>query len=124
METIGKRADSHIFAMSEFQVHNVTIDEEASPYYMKPTVKEAFDALMAETQAMRSLIVAGTVSAESMSSLRQAIERAEQALKNATEIKTVYAPSFKPETIYNLSGQRVSKAQKGIYIINGKKVLF
>ena len=25
--------------------------------------------------------------------------------------------------IYNLSGQRVSKAQKGIYIINGKKVL-
>ena len=26
--------------------------------------------------------------------------------------------------IYNISGQRVNKAQKGIYIINGKKVLF
>ena len=26
--------------------------------------------------------------------------------------------------IYNLSGQRVNKAQKGIYIVNGKKVLF
>jgi hypothetical protein len=25
--------------------------------------------------------------------------------------------------IYNLAGQRVNKAQKGIYIINGKKVL-
>lgn len=124
METIGKRADSHIFAMSEFQVHNVTIDEEASPYYLKPTVKEAFDALMAETQSMRSLITAGTVTTESISSLRQAIERAEQALENATEIKTIYAPSFEPKTIYNLSGQRVSKAQKGIYIINGKKVLF
>ena len=28
------------------------------------------------------------------------------------------------DAIYNLSGQRVNKAQKGIYIINGKKVLF
>lgn len=27
-------------------------------------------------------------------------------------------------TIYNLNGQRVSKAQKGIYIVNGKKVMF
>ena len=27
------------------------------------------------------------------------------------------------EGIYNLSGQRVNKAQKGIYIVNGKKVL-
>ena len=26
-------------------------------------------------------------------------------------------------TIYNLAGQRVEKAQKGIYIVNGKKVL-
>ena len=26
--------------------------------------------------------------------------------------------------IYNLAGQRVSKAQKGIYIQDGKKVLF
>ena len=26
--------------------------------------------------------------------------------------------------IYNLSGQRVNKAQKGLYIVNGKKVLF
>ena len=26
--------------------------------------------------------------------------------------------------IYNLAGQRVSKAQKGIYIVNGKKVLY
>ena len=25
--------------------------------------------------------------------------------------------------IYNLAGQRVSKAQKGLYIINGKKVM-
>ena len=124
MQTIGNRADSHIFAMSEFQVHEVVIDEEASPYYQKPWVKEAFDALLTEIQTMRPLIVAGTFTAENRNSLRQAIERAEQALDNTTEIKTVYAPSLKQETIYNLSGQRVNKAQKGIYIINGKKVLY
>jgi hypothetical protein len=27
------------------------------------------------------------------------------------------------ETIYNLSGQKVTRTQKGVYIINGKKVL-
>ena len=27
------------------------------------------------------------------------------------------------ETIYNLSGQTVTRTQKGVYIINGKKVL-
>ena len=26
-------------------------------------------------------------------------------------------------TVFNLAGQRVNKAQKGIYIVNGKKVL-
>ena len=28
------------------------------------------------------------------------------------------------EKVYNLNGQRVSKATKGLYIVNGKKVLF
>ena len=32
-------------------------------------------------------------------------------------------PITKPVVIYNLAGQRVSKATKGIYIINGKKML-
>ena len=124
METIGKRADSHIFAMSEFQIHKAIIDEEASPYYQNPAVKEAFDALQTEMQNMRSLIAANTATAADRQSLSEAIERAEQALDSATEIRTVLAPSLKPQTIYNLSGQRVSKAQKGLYIINGKKVLY
>ena len=33
------------------------------------------------------------------------------------------AASKNAEGIYNLAGQRVSKAQKGIFIKNGKKVL-
>ena len=39
-----------------------------------------------------------------------------------TAISSVKADELQGATIYNLAGQRVSKAQKGVYIINGKKV--
>ncbi len=38
-------------------------------------------------------------------------------------IKAVEPTETKSNVIYNLSGQRVSKMQKGLYIVNGKKVL-
>lgn len=39
-----------------------------------------------------------------------------------TAIKGVEAADMQNATIYNLAGQRVNKAQKGIYVVNGKKV--
>ena len=39
-----------------------------------------------------------------------------------TAIKGVEAATNENAVIYNLAGQRVSKAQKGLYIVNGKKV--
>ena len=109
--------------MSEFQVHKAIIDEDASPYYIKPEVKEAFDALQTEMQTMRTLIVSNSATAEDREALSQAIERAELALQNADAINLVPAFLEGNETIYNLAGQRVSKVQKGIYIVNGKKIL-
>ncbi len=41
----------------------------------------------------------------------------------ADAIKSVETDNMKDATIFNLAGQRVNKAQKGIYIVNGKKVL-
>ena len=38
-------------------------------------------------------------------------------------IKAVETQKAESNVIYNLSGQRVSKMQKGLYIVNGKKVL-
>ena len=40
-----------------------------------------------------------------------------------TEINELDNSTIYNSTIYNLNGQRVSKAKKGLYIINGKKVL-
>ena len=41
----------------------------------------------------------------------------------ADGIESVEAKTIANDAIYNLAGQRVSKAAKGVYIINGKKVL-
>ena len=42
---------------------------------------------------------------------------------DATGIASPIEETGEGSSIYNLSGQRVSKAQKGIFIVNGKKVL-
>ena len=39
-----------------------------------------------------------------------------------TSIDTLETVTPNAQTIYDLSGRRVSKAQKGLYIVNGKKV--
>ena len=40
-----------------------------------------------------------------------------------TGVESVESSNHAPQTIYDLTGRRVSKAEKGIYIINGKKVI-
>ncbi len=41
----------------------------------------------------------------------------------ATNINTIPTATLKEEAIFNLAGQRLSKMQKGINIVNGKKIL-
>ncbi len=43
--------------------------------------------------------------------------------ENATGLQTVSANAGEGEEIYTLSGQRVKNAGKGVYIVNGKKVI-
>ena len=43
--------------------------------------------------------------------------------KSATGINSIAADALKDATIFTIGGQRVDKAQKGLYIINGKKVV-
>lgn len=48
---------------------------------------------------------------------------AEVALVATGICETIHAEKAVPERIYNLNGMRVQKAEKGLYIINGKKVM-
>ena len=45
------------------------------------------------------------------------------AKTSATGISSIYAEKLNGATIYNVNGQRVQNAQKGLYIINGRKVV-
>lgn len=121
LQTYGNRADSHIFAMSEFQMHPVVFDEAASPYYQKPWVKTAFDALSSQLYKYRSHIADNTVTSEVKIAVRKAIEQAEEALLKTNDIQ---APSVAEETegevqLYDLLGRQLQKQQKtpaGLYL--------
>lgn len=129
METYGKRADSHVFAMSEFQMHPVTIDEDASPYYTKSWVKTAFDALQAQLQTIRPLILANSAKPADAQALREAIARAEEALLidgiSAPESSFLRsanrdASRLKNHQVFDLSGRRRSLGTRlpaGIYLL-------
>ena len=133
--TYGQRSEGRVWAMSEFQVHDIIIDEEASPYHQKPWVKEAFDALQAQLQATRTLIADNTATTDDALALRAAIERAEEALLNTDGIEEVKNERMKNEksagAVFDLSGRKVINHQSsnhelphGIYIIkdtNGSK---
>ena len=41
----------------------------------------------------------------------------------ATGIQDVYSIKAEPGTIFDLQGRRVAKPAKGLYIINGKKIM-
>ena len=121
LQTYGNRADSHIFAMSEFQMHPVVFDEAASLYYQKPWVKTAFDALSSQLYKYRSHIANNTVTSEVKIAVRKAIEQAEEALLKTNDIQ---APSVAEETegqsqLYDLLGRQLQKQQKtpaGLYL--------
>jgi hypothetical protein len=51
------------------------------------------------------------------------VEEYKEAQEVPTGISGFTAEKQNSATIYNLNGQRVEKAQKGLYIINGKKVM-
>ena len=55
--------------------------------------------------------------------LIKAVEEYKEAQEIITGISGFTAEKQNNATIYNLNGQRVEKAQKGLYIINGKKVM-
>ena len=135
MRTYGNREDSRVWAMSEFQIHPVTIDEEASPYYQKPWVKEAFDALKTQLQKTRARITDDSATADDRTALREAIDRAKQALLNtdAIEVGDMEARTkVNNHTVYDMQGRRIStnhsslfspnaSLRKGVYIYHDGK---
>ena len=47
----------------------------------------------------------------------------EVMVKGYTGIESIVPADTDDATYYNLNGQRVSKPQRGVYVVNGKKVV-
>ena len=82
-------------------------------------VEAAYTTTVTKAMASASLVEMG----KALYDLIKAVEEYKEAQEVPTGISGFTAEKQNNATIYNLNGQRVEKAQKGLYIINGKKVM-
>ncbi|MBR7029767.1 MAG: hypothetical protein IKI06_00835 [Prevotella sp.] len=86
-------------------------------------VKAAYTTI--KTKAAAYLLNSATLveMGKALYDLIKEVEEYKEAQEVPTGISGFTAEKQNSATIYNLNGQRVEKAQKGLYIINGKKVM-
>lgn len=124
MEDIeGMKSDMYDVATAYMTKVNTLITEGEDEGKDVSDVKTAFNNAFAKAFAYKS----GTATLVDVGKALYDLIKAEEEYKEAQEIITGIS-NFTAEkqnnaTIYNLNGQRVEKVQKGLYIINGKKVM-
>ena len=85
---------------------------------------EADDAtLKAAIDAAQAVVDDADATLDDVEAASQALEDAVAEFNGTTGISAVAAAKEQGQEVYNLAGQRVAKAQKGLYIVNGKKVI-
>ena len=94
-------------------------EEEKDVSDVKTAFNNAFTKAFAYTSGTATMVDLGVALYE----LIKAVEEYKEAQEIITGISGFTAEKQNNATIYNLNGQRVEKAQKGLYIINGKKVM-
>ena len=105
--------------IAEFQMYNAA-GEAGSPYENNAELAKVVDAIEATCEAKIALVRAGTGTQADIDELQALID----SLKKLTDVEYLNPTlSQSDRTIYDLTGRRVEKAKKGLYIINGKKVL-
>ena len=105
----ASEADKNFFEAKEELQKNIKVAEAMEREDMAEAIAEAKAALEAEDATLESITAAN-----------QALLA---AINEATGIQTVETKSVKSEAVYNIAGQRVVNAQKGLFIVNGKKVV-
>ena len=84
---------------------------------VEPTIGEAQQLVLGDSQACILLKTPGKYTLSVTKDLKLTVTA------TSTGINAVKAAHLKDAQIYTISGQRVEKAQKGLYIVNGKKVV-
>lgn len=74
-------------------------------------------------QAVADAKNAADCTEDDLSNLQKAYDDYLAVVDNSTAISEMEYKAGEPASIYDLQGRRVNAARKGIYIINGKKVV-
>ena len=104
--------------MAEFQLRQITLDAECLNAKCGEAYKSVLAAIATAEQAK------GHVSEDDLANLQAAYDAYLEAINVATAITNVNAQDIvKTSKVYDLQGCRVTKATKGVFIIDGKKVV-
>ena len=104
--------------MAEFQLRQITLDTECLNAKCGEVYKSVLAAIATAEQAK------GHVSEDDLANLQAAYDAYLEAINVATAITNVNAQDIvKTSKVYDLQGRRVTKATKGVFIIDGKKVV-
>ena len=102
--------------MAEFQLYPRTLDPECK----NAVHPDAYKKIM---QAIADAKNAADCTEDDLGNLQKAYDDYLAVVDNSTAISEIEYKAGEPAYIYDLQGRRVNAARKGIYIINGKKVV-
>ena len=103
--------------MAEFQLYPIQLDGNC----LNAKAADAYDELQKAIEKAKEAI--GNATDDDIAALQAAYDAYLKALDKATGIKSVDSATTANDRIYDLLGRRVANASKGIYIVNGKKEL-
>lgn len=110
------------WSCAEFNMFKSTLNATCD-YAVYDNVRDAVDALKELILATQEKLAAGSVKRADVTALNDAIAALRAARENPTAITSLDAEQGRGAAIFNLQGLRLSRTQRGVNIVNGKKVL-
>ena len=104
--------------MAEFQLRQLTLNDDC----LNAKCDEAYKAVLAAIATAEQ--AKGHVTDEDITALQNAYDQYQEALQVETAITDIDAqPTLNDSKVYDLQGRCVANATKGVFVINGKKVV-
>lgn len=118
-ETLRNGHPQHTVA--EFQLYENLVAEDCI-YATEAGVKTAVDALKETITQVNALIDDGAVKTEDVAAIEEGIAALREARSSATAIGKLKAPGYNVQKAYGIDGRPRSATERGLIILNGKKV--
>ena len=120
-ETLRNGHPQHV--VTEFQLYQNLVNEDCV-YTTEANVKAAVDALKETIAQVNTQIDNGTVKAEHITALEEGIAALREARNTATSIDAILnTPEYDTPKAYGIDGRPRNATDRGLIIINGKKVI-